>query len=163
MEYNTGSWRVPMHPVVVLALVLALAERVEQAALCLCWHFYSFAKQKRDLQYSSLSQEFKVTKTVLLRDKKLYATSECLSDLKLISLKLGEQVLQTTVQLHNISVLKKCNSEIWYFSFLISPRGECPNHMCLAPQLLGFGFFLFSHNICLVEVANKCNKVVPAL
>ena len=58
-----------MPPVVVLALVLALAERVEQAALCLCRHFFhSFAKQKHDLQYSSLSQQFKVRKTVLLRD-----------------------------------------------------------------------------------------------
>ena len=56
-----------MHPIVVLELALALAERVEQAALCLCWHFHSFAKQKHD---SSMSQEFKVTNTVLHRDIK---------------------------------------------------------------------------------------------
>ena len=60
-----------MHPIVVLELVLALAEMVEQAALCLCSHFHSFAKLKHDLQYSSLSQEFKVTKTVFLRDIKM--------------------------------------------------------------------------------------------
>lgn len=60
-----------MHPIVVLELVLALAERVEQAALCVCSRFHSFAKLKHDLQYSSLSQEFKVTKTVFLRDIKM--------------------------------------------------------------------------------------------
>ena len=60
-----------MHPIVVLELVLALAERVEQAALCLCSCFHSFAKLKHYLQYSSLSHEFKLTETVFLRDKKM--------------------------------------------------------------------------------------------
>ena len=61
-----------MHPIVVLELVLALAERVEQAALCLCSRFHSFAKLKHDLQYSSLSPElFKLTETVFLRDIKM--------------------------------------------------------------------------------------------
>ena len=72
-----------MHPIVVLELALALAERVEQAALCLCSRFHSFAKLKHDLQYCSLSQE-----------------------------------------------------------------GGCPNHMCLASQLLGFGFsFVFTQHV----------------